>query len=30
MMLPATGANGGKPIASYLDNLVGVKNARPN
>ena len=29
MMLAATGANGGKPIATYLDNLLGVKNARP-
>ena len=29
MHLPATGAKGGKPIPSYLENLVGVKNARP-
>jgi hypothetical protein len=30
MEIPAVGTNGGKPIASFLDNLVGVKNARPN
>jgi cytochrome c peroxidase len=28
--IPAVGTNGGKPIATFLDNLVGVKNARPN
>jgi cytochrome c peroxidase len=30
MEIPAVGTNGGKPIATFLDNLVGVKNARPN
>jgi hypothetical protein len=29
MLVSATGANGGKPIPTYLDNLLGVKNARP-
>ncbi len=29
MLISATGANGGKPIPTYLDNLLGVKNARP-
>jgi cytochrome c peroxidase len=29
MMLPATGTAGGKPIATYLENLLGVKNALP-
>ncbi len=30
MEIPAVGSNGGKPLATFLDNLVGVKNARPN
>ena len=30
MHLPATGARGGKPTPTYLDNLLGVKNVRPN
>jgi cytochrome c peroxidase len=30
MHLPATGKSGGKPMPTYLENLVGVKNARPN
>ncbi len=30
MEIPAVGTNGGKPIPTFLDNLVGVKNARPN
>jgi cytochrome c peroxidase len=30
MHLPATGAKGGSPIPTYLENLVGVRNVRPN
>jgi cytochrome c peroxidase len=29
MHLPATGASGGKPMPTYLQNLLGVKNALP-
>ncbi len=29
MHLPATGARGGKPTPTYLENLLGVKNVRP-
>jgi cytochrome c peroxidase len=28
--IPAVGANGGKPLPTFLENLLGVKNARPN
>ena len=28
--VPAVGANGGKALPTFLENLVGVKNARPN
>lgn len=30
MEIPAVGANGGKPLPTFLDNLLGVKTARPN
>jgi|SRR5450432_377076 len=30
MEIPAVGTNGGKPLSTFLDNMVGVKNARPN
>ncbi|MBZ5532366.1 MAG: hypothetical protein LAO20_13125 [Acidobacteriia bacterium] len=30
MQLPATGAQGGQPMKTFLENLVGVRNARPN
>jgi hypothetical protein len=29
MEVPATGANGGKPLPTFLQNLLGVKNANP-
>jgi hypothetical protein len=29
MEIPATGANGGKPLPTFLDNLLGVSNANP-
>lgn len=28
--IPAVGANGGKPLSTFLQNMLGVKNARPN
>jgi cytochrome c peroxidase len=28
--IPVTGAKGGKPLPTFLENLLGVKNARPN
>jgi hypothetical protein len=30
MEVPATGANGGKPLPTFLDNVLGVSNANPN
>ena len=30
MTLPAVGAKGGKPLPTFLDNLLGVKDAKPN
>lgn len=30
MEIPAVGANGGKPLPSFLENMLGVKNVRPN
>jgi len=30
MEIPAVGATGGKPLPTFLDNLLGVKTARPN
>jgi cytochrome c peroxidase len=30
MEIPVTGRNGGKPLPTFLDNLLGVKNVRPN
>jgi cytochrome c peroxidase len=30
MEIPATGSNGGKPLPTFLQNLVGVKNVQPN
>ena len=30
MEIPATGKNGGKPQPTFLDNLLGVKNAKAN
>jgi len=30
MHVPATGAHGGQPMKTFLENLVGVRNARPN
>ena len=30
MQLPATGARGGQPMKTFLENLLGVRNARPN
>ena len=30
MEIPAVGANGGKPQPTFLQNLLGVKNVRPN
>lgn len=29
MEVPATGANGGKPLPTFLDNMLGVSNANP-
>jgi cytochrome c peroxidase len=28
--IPAVGAGGGKPLSTFLENMLGVKNARPN
>jgi len=28
--IPAVGANGGKPLPTFLENMLGVKDARPN
>lgn len=30
MEIPATGANGGKPLPTFLDNLLGVNSVKPN
>ncbi len=30
MEIPATGTNGGKPLPTFLDNLLGVSNVKPN
>jgi cytochrome c peroxidase len=30
MEIPATGKNGGKPLPTFLENLLGVKNVKPN
>jgi cytochrome c peroxidase len=30
MEIPAVGANGGKPLPTFLENMLGVKNAIPN
>jgi hypothetical protein len=29
MEIPATGANGGKPLPTFLENLLGAQNAIP-
>jgi hypothetical protein len=30
MEIPAVGSAGGKPLPTFLDNLLGIKTARPN